>query len=150
MLPPAIICEPSRAPKGFSLEAKFGLRVARASKNAAIAHTEQVSWTQSGYLADRIASVNDLNSFAFPLANQLAQLLQNDPHVLAFLSYGDTSGAMLLYETPTMLVSLFPIDDGSLETRLLQEATSLGKRAFVLELHQEDSYVFELERWILE
>mgnify|MGYP000046704645 CR=1 FL=1 len=135
----------------FMLEKSFHFRAAEA--NFDTAHiVEQVSWSQSRYAAELLANAYEQPDLSFAIAKSLTTALQAEPKIQLFLAYGDKPvGTMVTFESEDVLSAMLLVgSDGSLETRLVQEAESRGLNPLILELlpdHTTLKSVRGLERW---
>lgn len=132
----------------FSRSACYTLRLLTETEASPLP-TEQVSWTQARVLAEVVAEQDELDDYAVATGQTLALALQVEPALSAFAAYGDKAvGAMLTLETPTRLLAmvlqtLTPEAETSLKNRLVFEAETRQKPAFVFERSEEGT----LELW---
>jgi hypothetical protein len=133
---------------GFSRTAQYTFSPVSAANPTELA-VEQVSWTQARTLGEVIAEVYALSPYAVAVGQSLALAMQLENDLAAFVAYGGPAvGAMVTLETPEKLVafvleSLTEGADSALRTRLLFEAETRGKGAFVFEQTQTGG----LELW---
>ena len=133
---------------GFSRTAQYGFTPVAAAQPTAPS-VEQVSWVQARTLGEVIAEAYELSPYAVAVGQSLALAMQLEPALAAFVAYSDRPvGAMVTLETPEKLVA-FVLEaltegaDSALRARLLFEAETRGKEAFVFEQTQTGG----LELW---
>jgi hypothetical protein len=133
---------------GFSRAAQYGFSPVITAQSSDLS-VEQVSWTQARTLGEVIASVYELSPYAVAVGQSLALAMQLEPALEAFVAYGGRPvGAMVTLETLEKLVAfvletLTEAATGALRARLLFEAETRGKEAFVFEQTQTGG----LELW---
>lgn len=123
---------------GFSRTAQYSFTPVTAAEPAALS-VEQVSWAQTRALGEVIAEVYELSPYAVAVGQSLALAMQLEGNLTAFVAYdGPPVGAMVTLEASEKLVAfvLESLTEGAgsaLRARLLFEAKTRGKGAFVFE-----------------
>ena len=132
----------------FMLERGFTFREALETHSETL--VEQVDWRQTRYAGALLARHYEQPDLELAIASSLADAMQKNPSVQAFLSYKeDPVGAMVTFERDDTLTAMLLVDgDGGLETRLAQDAARRGLKGLVLEaLPDGVTAGGGLERW---
>ncbi len=136
---------------GLSRTAQYGFNLFAASQPSDVStdvSVEQVSWAQARTLGEVIAAAHDLGPYAVAVGQTLALALQLEGALTAFIAYdGPPVGAMVTLTTAEstafVLESLSKSADTALRARLVSEAQTRGKAAFVF----EQTATGDLELW---
>lgn len=132
----------------FSRTAQYALLPVQAGQDSSLP-VEQVSWTQARTLAEVIAQHDELDEYAVVTGQTLALAMQLEPALSAYVAYDEIPvGAMFVLEHSERLLAMVlaflnPEANDALKTRLLQEAKTREKPAFVFVQTEEGT----LELW---
>ena len=117
----------------FDLEQSFVFRPAEVTDTSQNV-VEQVSWAQTRYAGDLLASFYGQPDLAVAIAKSLTNAMQQNSDVQTFLAYqSEPVGTMVTFEKEKTLSSMLLVESGGLESRLVLEAAARGSTAFVLE-----------------
>ena len=135
----------------FELERAFIFREAEPQPEHAEDVVEQVSWTQTRYAGDLLASFYGQADLSIAVAKSVAKAMQHTPAVQTFLAYEkEPVGVMVTFEQENVLSAMLLVGSGGLEHRLAQEAAARSLRGVVLEALPEgidQRSEMSLERW---
>ena len=157
-LPPAVIISGDTSTEtqdalkaaGFTPERSFIFRKPQLAEGDA--QVEQVSWTQLGYTGELLAKRYEVPEFAAATGKSLTKAVRSASALSSYLAYRDGPvGTLTTFAASGYLLGTLLVDDsGALESRLIQEADSLGLEPLVLEELPTGTFVKGakgLERW---